>query len=267
MTKPLKQLICVLTVFLVMLILLVDDRPDSRVIADGSRLETPTPTPSALPPTMTPSALPSTPTPLSTNTPAPTETNTPEPTDTPTTVPTLASTPTQTPTPTPTSSPTPTPPVTPTPTATHTSTATATSVPTDTPIPPTDTPVPTVTPTSPPVTLGVDLWMPSQHFRPGDPCGCRVIAANPGPESHAEVPLFVILDVYGMLFFAPNFSNFDHFTINLEPGSQEIVVLDDFIWPSISGSAEGIVWYAAMTDRSITALFGEMDMWSFGWGP
>jgi hypothetical protein len=70
-----------------------------------------------------------------------------------------------------------------------------------------------------------------------------------------------------MYFFAPSFSDYDVYSIDLEPGKFELSILPEFTWPAESGSMSGITWYAAMTDPQIQALFGEMDVWTFGWGP
>jgi formylglycine-generating enzyme required for sulfatase activity len=147
---------------------------------------------------------------------------------------------------------------TPTQTPTITPTGTSTCTPTKTP---------TVTPTATPrcSTLGVRLWMPSHHYSPGDPCACKVFVCNPGPGSYFDVPLFVILDVYGLYFFAPSFGDFDYFPVDLIPGYKTIEALPEFPWPESAGDASGILWYAAMTDPEITQLFGEMDTWEFGW--
>ncbi|MBN1356500.1 VCBS repeat-containing protein [bacterium] len=216
---------------------------------------TPTPSPSVTSTPSEPSA-----TPIPSDTPVP-PTGTPQPpTDTPIPATSTPVQPTDTPS-QPTMFPTDTP-----------------VLPTNTPIPPTNTPdstgtspPPTGTPIPPTVTpecteLGVMLWMPSDYYVAGDPCACRVTAGNPGPDNYFDVPLFVILDVCGMYFFAPSFSEFDHYEIDLVPGVKEIEVLPEFTWPESAGSASGILWYAAMTDPDITRLFGEMDTWEFGWG-
>ncbi|MBN1356940.1 hypothetical protein JXA40_11830 [bacterium] len=198
-------------------------------------------------PTDTPG--PPTDTPLPTDTPAP-PTDTPvQPTDTPapptqTSVPTNTLIPTFTPRP-PTDTPLP---------------------PTNTPVPPTDTPVP---PTDTPAgcdTTGVGIIMPSDFYRPGDECYCNAIVCNAGIAPLIGYPLFVILDVYGMFFFAPSFGDFDYYTMNFEIGETTVNVLPAFTWPESAGSASGILWYCAMTDPGITQLFGEMDTFTFAWG-
>ena len=108
--------------------------------------------------------------------------------------------------------------------------------------------------------------MPSEYYIPGDPCACLVFACNPGPGNYFDVPLFVILDVYGQYFFAPSFGEFDHYSVDLALGLLEIEVLPGFPWPEGAGSASGVVLYAAMTDPAITQLFGNMHTWMFGWG-
>ncbi len=228
----------------------------------------PTPTPSHTPtPTRTPTAVPSatrTPTPTSTRTPTPTPTLTRTPTAPPTTMPT--STPTRTASPSPTVTSTSANTATPTRTPTPTQTPTIMNTPTESPTP---SPSPTPqgnTPTPACGDLGVRLWMPATHFRAGDPCGCTVSICNPGSSTYSDVPLFVILDVYGTYFFAPGFSAFEYYTIQALPGVSEITVLGMFSWPQGTGSAEGIRWYSAMTDKQITTLFGAMDSWEFGWG-
>jgi serine protease AprX len=228
-------------------------------------METPTPGPTntPIPPTDTP--VPPTDTPIPpTDTPIP-PTNTPiPPTDTP-------APPTDTPVP-PTDTPIPPTETAVPPTNTGSPPPTDTPIPpTDTPIPPTDTPVPpTNTPVAPTATpecqqLGVTLWMPSDYYKPGDPCACKVTVCNPGPDNYFHVPLFVILDVYGQYFFAPSFNDFDHYQVDLQVGAKDVIVLDEFSWPDGAGSASGILWYAAMTDPDITALLGEMDMFTFAW--
>ncbi len=114
--------------------------------------------------------------------------------------------------------------------------------------------------------LGADVSMPSHHFVGGDICNTIVTLCNPTDTSYMDVPLFVILDVYGMLFFWPGFTeDADFQIIDLPPDETIIEILPDFIWPSDVGAADGIHWYAGMTTPDMTQLFGEFGMWTFGW--
>lgn len=192
-----------------------------------------------------------------TATPTRTPTRTPTATITPTFTPTTPPTSTPTRTPTPTGTP---PTHTPTPTGTPTPSATATPTPT---LPPTDTPEPTATPPCDSWRCTID--MPSTDFGPGDACRCRVTVCNPTGEAFTDLPVFVILDVYGMLFFAPDFSPFAYYLIPLEPGATVIDVLPQFEWPSGAGTATGIRWYAGITNSAFTAIVGDLDTFTFGW--
>ncbi|MBN1355666.1 hypothetical protein JXA40_05270 [bacterium] len=145
-------------------------------------------------------------------------------------------------------------PVTPTPAPTDLPTRTPTAGPG----------TPTATPNSCD-TLGCTIDMPSTEFHPGDPCHCRVILCNPGPKTYVDIPLFVILDVYGTLFFAPSFGDFDHYTFMFPAGVMTREILPEFAWPEGAGSASGINFYAGMTDREMTVLLGEYDVFTFGW--
>lgn len=241
-----------------------------------------TPTP---PPTATGTIVPtSTPIPTGTATQTPTATPTqmasvtPTRTTAPTSTPTVAPSRTPTQTQIPTSTPTTPPSATPTqsiPTSTPSPTATFTQPPTTTPtktatVPPsaTPSPEPTITPTAQCSELGVTVWMPADHFQPGDPCYCLAFVCNPTDTPIIGHPLFVILDVYGTYYFGPSFNTvYDNYLIlnpRFEPGETVVEVLPEFAWPEGAGSAENLVWYGAMTDPDVTKLYGEMGSWQFG---
>jgi len=209
------------------------------------------------PPTVTPtSPVTATPTPSPTS-----STATATPTVTPTFTPTQHTTPsTHTPTQT-------TPPPTHTPTATPSHTPTP---PTGSPAP-TNTPAPTSSPTDPGGcdTTGVTVEMPLEMYHAGDICWCRAVVCNAGAEALDRYPLFVILDVYGSLYWAPSFNtSFDHYLAlypSFPPGQTVVEVLPEFPWPANTGNANGLLWYGALTDPDISDIFGEFDIFTFGW--
>ena len=130
---------------------------------------------------------------------------------------------------------------------------------------PTPTPEPSPTPSSCGET-GVTLWMPSKDFGPDDPCSCSVTVCNGGTEKLEDMPLFVILDVAGLMFFWPDFDDFAYQNVTLEPGKDDVItVLSEFSWPAGVGSFNDTVWYAGMTNPEMTVLKGAFDMWEFGW--
>jgi hypothetical protein len=116
--------------------------------------------------------------------------------------------------------------------------------------------------------LGVGIVKPSAMFRPGDPCSAAAYVFNADQMVQAfDIPFFVILDVYGEYFFAPEFNEFSHYTIpDLQSAeSHRFQILPEFAWPQNAGAADGIIWYAAMTDPQITSLFGPLAYFEFGW--
>jgi endonuclease/exonuclease/phosphatase family metal-dependent hydrolase len=160
------------------------------------------------------------------------------------------------------------------PVSTPTPSSTPTPTPTTGPGEPTNTPQPTITPTPtatlPTATPACTDWsagitMPAEIFAAGDLCYCYVHVCNPADYSESGLPLFVILDVYGTLFFGPDFSEFNYYRIFLPPGWTFVEVLPEFYWPDDVGSAMGIRWYAALTDPDITRIVGQWDMFEFGW--
>ncbi len=112
--------------------------------------------------------------------------------------------------------------------------------------------------------FGCRVVMPGHTFSPGDPCFCDVQVYNPGKEL-MELPLFVILDVFGSYYFAPSFSDFDYLKAELEPGMNTIHIIPGFEWPQDAGEASGILWYAALTDQDISKILGNLSTFEFGW--
>ncbi|HPQ41217.1 MAG TPA: hypothetical protein PLV45_12665 [bacterium] len=173
--------------------------------------------------------------------------------------------PTNTPTFTPTPTPTPTLTVTPRPTLTPTMTLPPTPSPAQTPSPTvTHTPLPTWTP---PPAIAVDVWMPTDYYRTNLLCSCTVDVFNTTNESLQGLRLFAVLDVQDQLFFAPDFEGVSWYELDIDPGRTTVTVLPVFRWPENAASAENVHWYAALTDPEVTHVIGEMDTFTFGWGP
>lgn len=158
-----------------------------------------------------------------------------------------------TPTATPVPSSTPTPPPSPT-----------WQVPTQTPGPDTPTAVPTYTPTACPE-LGATIDMPKTTFHAGDTFYCNVNLCNPTSEYYMELAVFLVLDVYGNYFFAPDFSHYDFYTTRLKYGTRTIEAIPAFTWPSTDHGYTNIWFYAGMTDIDVTGLIGTYDAIMFEW--
>jgi len=113
-------------------------------------------------------------------------------------------------------------------------------------------------------TLGVTIDMPDHQFSPGDSFYLNIEICSLD-SAGSDIPLFVILDVYGDYFFAPSFGSYDNYIVSLHTGINYLTVLSEFVWPQNAGSASGIQFISAMTTKDFTNLYGEMDSWEFGW--
>ncbi len=152
-----------------------------------------------------------------------------------------------------TSTPTPKPPATPTPTFTP-----------ETPTPTMPPEVPTPTPDKP-SELSLSIVMPSNMFFPGDRYECAIIIDNETGVELADLPVFLILDVYGELFFMPDADDFSFYSMNLHPGQTILEAIPKFTWPGDVGSASNIIWYAGITDHAFLKLISNVDIAIFGW--
>lgn len=173
--------------------------------------------------------------------------------------------PQNTPVPTPTSSQsTHTP--TPSPSPTHSA-----GTPTSTPTPPrTATPTshgPTATPAGCGET-GVTIEMSDTALIPGDLCSVDAVICNADGSPLSGYPIFVILEVVGLYYFAPTFSEYDNYLAmypSVPTGQLTIEVLPEFEWPSGVGEFSGAKWYGAMTNPGISDLYGTLSVVEFGW--
>jgi len=126
-------------------------------------------------------------------------------------------------------------------------------------------PEPTSTPA---VTLGVKMEISKELFRKDDIFYLNARVSNPG-QPMKDIPLFVVLDVLGSLYFWPGWvdsqSGFDYQVIDLDTGVRIIPILPAFPWPEIEGSVSGLSFYGGMTRQDFSRLLGEMDIVSFGY--
>lgn len=106
-------------------------------------------------------------------------------------------------------------------------------------------------------------------YEAGDTCACRVMVCNAAGQSLTGYPLFVVLEVYGMYFYGPSFGTTIDSYVTLypefEPGMQVVTVIPEFSWPSNVGTANGLMFHAALLTPDMNALMGQMDSWEFGW--
>lgn len=149
---------------------------------------------------------------------------------------------------------------TPTPTPTRTPKPTATAGPGT----PTNTPNPSWTPTPQPG-VAVELKMKDSSLVPGDPFETTVELSNNTSSPYTNIVLFVVLDIHGQLFFAPDFNDFSYYAMYLPPGKQVKSIIPEFAWPSGAGTLSDVYWYAGFTDPGMTQLIGDYDVLTFSW--
>jgi len=136
--------------------------------------------------------------------------------------------------------------VTPTPTPTPSVTPT----PTDTPV---KTPAPTATPTP---AFELDLILNHTVFSPGMLFSLDVDVAN-WVSRQNPLRLFVVLDVYGEYFIAPSWTpEYQFIYVSAPVGRFGIPVLS-FIWPDVDGTADGLMFHAAMTNTDGTVIVSD----------
>jgi len=88
------------------------------------------------------------------------------------------------------------------------------------------------------------------------------------PGTPKTFTLFVLLEAFGTYYFAPGFTtSVDSYQIDELTGERELIVLGDFYWPEGAGEVhEGVRWLSALLTPEMV-LFGDISIWSFGWGP
>ncbi len=113
--------------------------------------------------------------------------------------------------------------------------------------------------------FGARIVMPSYDLKPGEIIYVDAVIWNPTGEIYSDVPLFVILEIYGEYFFAPSFSDRpDYFTVDVGLWQTAVRVLPPFYWPQDLPPGDA-TWYAAMTTPDLKQLFGEMGIFHFQW--
>lgn len=126
-------------------------------------------------------------------------------------------------------------------------------------VPPTPTP-------RPEDASGCTINVSRTWFTAGDLFQCGVTAFNNYSLLYEKIPLFVIFEIGGSFYFAPGFSDFEHYTVTLAPFQQQYVDVYSFYWPVGAGTYSGARIYAGMTTPDYTSLWGSMDEKTFGWG-
>ncbi len=131
--------------------------------------------------------------------------------------------------------------------------------------PDTRTPTRTVTPTPTggPTDITIDVQTSQAYYETGDRFWLKVLIENGGPDIITD--MYVMLDVYGEFFFHPSWTSEMEYEIRdlLANWSYEFKLLD-FFWPETGGTADGIVFWAILSDHeTLNGLCS--DQTAFGW--
>ena len=110
------------------------------------------------------------------------------------------------------------------------------------------------------------LVLSSFDFHPGDEVYMYAYVQN-FEEPIENVPVVILLDVFGEMFFWPSWSQYDPQTgegfdvqrMDIAHGINRIEVLPQMIWPDILGGLSGILLYGAMLTDDLTAIRGDYD--------
>ncbi len=106
--------------------------------------------------------------------------------------------------------------------------------------------------------LGCEVFIPLENFTPGDEFYCDILICNPFETTFTDVPLYSLLEVFGVIFVLPPLN------VDATPGISIHTIIDPFFWPENAGEGSATI-YAAMTDENVTELLGQFGYFAFTW--
>jgi len=137
---------------------------------------------------------------------------------------------------------------------------------------PTTTPEVTASP-GPCSRLAVTLELADTDICPGEIFWLRAHICSPDADRY-QVPFVALLDIgVGEYWFFPSWRHWppdiDWLNIDLTMGVEAVLdVLPPFTWPDTgSGVLNGIYFHSALLNNQMSAILGEFDSVSFGYGP
>ena len=134
---------------------------------------------------------------------------------------------------------------------------------------PTPNPDPPPTCTPGPETALLEIHLSHRLFHPKDDFRCALCIRNPSSQALNGMPVFVLLDVGGILYFGPGFGttpdNYLGVIPSIPPDNSIYRIIDRFKWPTGAGDMTGVRLIAAMTDPDVTEIVSNVDIVEFGW--
>lgn len=114
-------------------------------------------------------------------------------------------------------------------------------------------------------TVASELVMNHEHYYGGDTF--RLIMRHTNSGSAVLVDKYILLDVYGMYWYWPSWSeSVDFNQDSISSGYTEDVIFD-FTWPSNVGEAHDLRFWSALLEPGTANLVGPWDYVTFGYGP
>jgi len=120
--------------------------------------------------------------------------------------------------------------------------------------------------------LNIKLKMPRRWVDPGELFGLNISIINDGPDLE-NLPVFLILDIQGALYFWPSWSlwnskqqtGLDYDLTTISAGNSSITILPEFIWPKLGYDMDNLQFIGAITNWSMSDLASDLEVeeWSF----
>jgi hypothetical protein len=139
---------------------------------------------------------------------------------------------------------------------------------------PTPTPPPTATPTeiptpTPPQDSGIELQLDDEEMTEGDRFYLHFDVRNANSED-LTVDIYILLDVFGEYWCWPSWQSIQmgldgRMDVILPAHFSESETVLDFIWPDITGAANGLMFYGVCCHASTFEVIGNLQVinWSY----
>lgn len=118
-------------------------------------------------------------------------------------------------------------------------------------------------------TTGVTLDLPIATLTAGDGFQLDAYVCNTSNAILYDHHVFILLDVFGEYWCLPSWigtdTGIDSYQYSIPPGRWPLPVVPAFLWPTVQGAVNGVMFWGAILDPEMTGLVGEMGHVAFGW--
>jgi hypothetical protein len=122
----------------------------------------------------------------------------------------------------------------------------------------------------------VQLQLPEQQTGPDRAFWVRTYLYNDSQQNLNGVPMYVILEVMGALYFWPSWTLYDPTSpasldfrfVDIPAGIASIEIIPSFAWPDTGQqSLDGLYFHAVMLNTDQTRILGNVSSVRWGFGP